>query len=90
MRALTGLGSPYCRTHARLHSRVRACNVVYCTHALSLASPSRPDAASAGGAADGRRQAAVAAEHGGGHSWASTLGRAGPQTRAPFTVESRR
>ena len=63
--------------------------MVYCTHALSLASPSRPDAASAGGAADGRRQAAVAAEHGGGHSWASTLGRAGPQTRAPFTVESR-
>ena len=33
MRALTGLGSPYRRTHARLHSRVRACNV-YCTHAL--------------------------------------------------------
>ena len=31
----------------------------------------------------------MAAEHGGGHSWASTLGRAGPQTRAPFTVESR-
>jgi hypothetical protein len=77
--------------------------VVYCTRALSFASharallrlararsPSPHDAASAGGAADGRRQTAVAAERAGCTARRARWGEhAGPQTRAPFTVEAR-